>query len=386
MASNYHPGSPPRARAVSRKNRWRTVTRLLDRGRRRSNEPRPRHGAGYRGRLGKLLRELRVLLYENGGVAARSAKGVSAKTRHDRRHLLQSMLIEMYRDKYQLWHLHNFRAKHALDVLERWRGRDLAPSTMATYVSHLRTFVVWLQKGELLEIIDCYCAERPDLTRRRAATERDKSERGANVGFAEICQRATATGDEYFACQILLMRAFGLRAREAWAFRPHLSIDSRGCVRVDWGTKGGRPRRLPVPLTPLQLEALDRSRALVRDRHGSMIPVDYSMKQWSGRFYRLCKRIGLTRAQLGATSHSLRHGALIELYEEASGETAPVRGGVRAPALPARERAARSYVAEVAGHCRLQVASAYLGSRRVTRSMLDNDLNGSSRKERNPES
>lgn len=358
---------PQRAQVISRKQKWRRAACSLERGRAGGDEPRPRRGAGYRGRLGKLLREFRVLFYGNGGVAACSAKGIGAKTRHDRRQVMTSMLVEMYRGQYQLRHLKNFRAKHALDILERWKVQGLAASTVATYVSHLRTFVVWLGKGELLEVIDRYCAACPHLTQRQAATSRDKSERGAKVEFLEIRQRAIATGNEYFVCQILLMRAFGLRAREAWAFRPHLSIDLMGRVQVDWGTKGGRRRTLPAPLTPLQREALERARALVRDRDGSLIPIEYSMQQWSNRFYRLAKKIGLTRARLGATAHSLRHGALIELYEGASGEKAPVRGGMDPPASAARERAVRALVAEVAGHGRLQVSSAYLGSRRRKR-------------------
>lgn len=357
----------PRAQIISRKQKWTRVTRILELGRIGGYEPRPRRGAGYRGRLGKLLREFRILFHRNGGVAACSAKGIGAKTRHDRRHIMTSMLIEMYRGQYQLCYLKNFRAKHALNILEQWKEQGLAASTMATYVSHLRTFVVWLRKGELLEVIDGYCAARRHLTQRQAATTRDKSEWGAKVEFLEILQRAIATGNEYFVCQLLLMRAFGLRAREAWAFRPHLCIDLMGRVQVDWGTKGGRRRTLPAPLTPLQREALERARTLVRDRDGSMIPIEYSMEQWSNRFYRLTKRIGLTRARLGATAHSLRHGALIELYEGASGERAPVRGGMDRPASPARERAARTLVAEVAGHGRLQVSSAYLGSRRRKR-------------------
>ncbi len=361
---------PPTSRTavVNRRKRWRKVIRIVERGHVKRPEPRPRRGAGYRGRLGKLLRELRVLHYQNGGVAACSSKGVSGKTRSDRRHVMKSMLIEMYRGKYQLWHLANFRSKHALDILQRWTERGLASSTMATYVSHLRTLVTWLRKGELLAVIDRYCDEHPGLTRRQAAADRDKSEHGAGVSFREIYRRATETGNEHFVCQLLLIAAFGLRAREAWAWRPHLSIDLMGCVNVDWGTKGGRPRRLPAPLGPMQREAVERAQKLVPDRHGSMIPVEYaSMKEWSGEFYRLCKRIGLTRAQLGATAHSLRHGVLIELYEGTSGETAPVRGGMDPPASPARERAARTFVAEVAGHSRSQVSSAYLGSRRRKR-------------------
>ena len=36
-----------------------------------------------------------------------------------------------------------------------------------------------------------------------------------------------------------MIAAFGLRAREAWSFRPHLSVGPLGSIEVNKGTKGG---------------------------------------------------------------------------------------------------------------------------------------------------
>jgi hypothetical protein len=105
---------------------------------------------------------------------------------------------------------------------------------MSNYASHLRVFLIWLDKPPLLAAVEQYLSEHPGLTQRRAATARDKSERGANVDFEEIYRRATETGNEHFVCQLLLIAALGLRVREAWLFRPHLSVDSAGHVNVDW--------------------------------------------------------------------------------------------------------------------------------------------------------
>jgi len=235
---------------------------------------------------------------------------------------------------------------------------------MATYVSHLRTFVAWLRKRELLPIIDRYCADHPGLTQRRTATDRDKSERGAGIDCAEIFRRAVATGDQYFVHQLLLIAAFGLRVREAWQFRPHLAVGEFGRVQVNFGTKGGRPRTLPTPMTPMQCVVLERVQTLVSSRHGSMIPPGYERaEQWARHFYYLCKRIGLTKDQLGITPHSLRHGVLLDLFEAIAGVPAPVRGGSEVPLDTAREQVARQIVSEFAGHSRPQVSSAYLGSR-----------------------
>jgi hypothetical protein len=348
---------------------WERVMRVVDHARANPREPKPRHGAAYRGRLAQLLRELRALSYRYGSVAISCERAIAAKTRKDRRLVMTHMLVDMYRRGYQLGHLDNFKAKHAVDILQHWTAQGLAKSTMATYVSHLRAFVVWIGKCELHTVIDRYCAEHPGLTYRQAATDRDKSERGVGVEFVEIYRRAIEVGNEHYSCQLLLIAAFGLRVREAWLFRPHLAVDSDGRVNVGWGTKGGRPRKLPMPVTRTQRLALDRAQALVTDRCGSMVPPGYArLEEWSREFYRLNRQIGLTKDQLGATTHSLRHGFLLDLYVELSGVQPPVRGGADTPSSPARDRAVRKVVAECAGHSRLQVSSAYLGSRRKKRS------------------
>jgi integrase len=348
---------------------WKRVMRIVDHARAHRREPKPRRGAEYRGRLAQLLRELRVLSYRYGSVAVSCERGVAGKTRKDRRLVMVHMLVDMYRRGYQLGHLDNFAAKHAVDILQHWTSQGLATSTMATYVSHLRTFVVWIGKRELHAIIDRYCAEHPGLTYRQAATDQDKSERGFGVEFVEIYRRAVEVGNEHYSCQLLLIAAFGLRVREAWLFRPHLAVDSDDRVSVGWGTKGGRPRKSPTPLTRTQRLALDLARALVPDRCGSMVPPGYGrLEEWSREFYKLSRQIGLTKDQLGATAHSLRHGFLLDLYSDLAGIQPPVRNGADTPPSPARDRAVRKVVAECAGHSRPQVSSAYLGSRRKKKS------------------
>lgn len=346
------------------------VTRTLERGVHRGGLAKPRHGASFKGRLAQLLREFRVLLHRCGSVAATCERAVSGKTRRERRVVMKRMLIDLFEGGFELRHLNNFKGKHAFAILSRWTEIGLASSTMATYVSHLRVFVGWLDKAELVGVIDKYCADRPGLIRRKSATDTDKSERGAGVDFAEIYRRAVATGIPHFACQLLLMQAFGLRAREAARFRPHQAITATGHVIVNEGTKGGRPRQLIMPPNELQLFALEQARALVTNPAGSMIPPRYvRAEQWSRRFYRLCEKIGLTKKKLGVTPHSLRHGAFLTLYEELTGVPAPVRRTVDVVLDPVVDRNAREVVAQDLGHSRLEVSSAYLGSsrRRIAR-------------------
>jgi integrase len=356
------------------KTEWRktlgTVQGATKRPRKRSGDPHPRHGWRYRGRLSILLRDLRKLLYQHGAVASKTSKAVGGKTRRDRRLVLSTALADMYRSGLKLTYIRNFRGKHVRAIMNCWVSRGISSATMATYVSHLRTFLGWVAKPDLLRVVDQYCLEHPGLTRRQAATDRDKSERGVNVDFNEILRRAITTGEMHFVCQLILIAVFGLRVRESWLLRPHQALDEGGNVTISHGTKGGRPRKLPTSTTEEQRSAIELACRIVPNKCGSMIPEGYvRVEDWASHFYYLCGQIGLTRNGLGITPHSLRHGVLLDLYEYFAQWSAPVRdNGVGAPIDPVHEREVRKIVAEFAGHSRTQVSSAYLGTRRKRKS------------------
>lgn len=175
--------------------------------------------------------------------------------------------------------------------------------------------------------------------------------------------------DKWVACQLLLIAVFGLRSREAWLFRPHLATNDAGQITITKGTKGGRPRTLPLRMTPEQSAALEEAKKLVQTPSESMIPRGYTLKQWDWHYYRVCRKIGLTReGYFKVTPHSLRHGVLLDIYEALTGVPAPVRGGSSGTLDRHEDRAAREIVAEFAGHSRPSVSAAYVGGVRRARS------------------
>ena len=315
---------------------------------------------------GILMSDLNKLYREN--MSRRSNRGaqVGAKTQRDRRIVIERALRDLYARGLEVRRMRNFRGKHVRCVIEEWCRRGHKPSTLATYISHLRTLCRWLKKPELVWLVNEIVAAEPHLTRRHVATTRDRSERGAGANCEEIFSRARAL-DERFACQLALIVAFALRAQESWLFRPHLAVEG-GVISIRWGTKGGRPRTLPLALTEEQRAVLEWARTLAASRADSMIPPGWRLERWRRRFYRLCARVGLTGKATGATPHSFRHGALLDLYEWLTGRPAPARGGDLARSDPHADQAARKVVAEEAGHGRISVASAYLGPIRSVRS------------------
>lgn len=313
----------------------------------------------------QIHREMNAFYREH--LAQRATRGgeVGMKTRRERRVFFERMVHDLHDAGLQVRRLKNLGGKHIRCLLELWWARDLQPATWASYVSHLRWILTGIKKDGILRSLDEYLGAHPELTRRSTATSEDRSDEAAGVDFA-VCLGLARALDEHFACQLLMIKRFGLRSQEAWLFRPHLAEIEPGQLQIRWGTKGGRPRVVPIENAE-QREALASAQRLVASRAESLIPRGWSVPKWRRRYYYLCEKVGLTRRASHATPHSLRHGVLLDQYAQLAGEPAPVRGGTLARTDPCADRAARTVVAEFAGHSRPQVTSAYLGSPRRAR-------------------
>ena len=302
--------------------------------------PRKGGGARCRGSLGvpTLWKSLNGLYRDHLGFRSSQHGRVGEKTKVERRTVLERALRDLVTSGMQLRLIRNLKAKHVLWILDAWRSRGLQASTMATYVSHLRVLCSWLNNPGLVDVIDRYVRSDPSLTWRRLVSNRDRSERGAGIDKDEIL-RLAATLDERFACQLRLIMTLGLRSQEAWLLRPHLA-ERQGHVCVNWGTKGGRPRTLPLTTTE-QRVALEIARSFARTAGESTIPRGWTVQRWRHRYYWLLRKLGMTRAMLGVTPHSLRHGVLMDHFETLTGVPAPAPGGDLRNRDPFADRAAR---------------------------------------------
>ena len=295
----------------------------------------------------------------NLGFRSVVAGRVGEKTKAERRAVIERALRDLVESGYKLRRIRNLKEKHVHRILDLWRRRGLKASTMATYVSHLRTLCSWLDNSGLVVAVDRYVIVEPAMTRRRLVTNCDRSERAAGLAKQDILRLAMNL-DERFACQLRLIMAFGLRSQEAWSLRPYLAEGEGGTVCVRWGTKNGRPRVLP-PMTVEQREALEFAKKFAASASESTMPRGWKMERWRNRYYWLLRKLGMTRAQLGVTPHSLRYGVLMDHYEALTGVPAPARGGDLRCREPYVDRAVRGEVAVMAGHRRRSISSVYLG-------------------------
>jgi integrase len=220
-----------------------------------------------------------------------------------------------------------------------------------------RQFYAWINKPDLVPGTAAVVPP-PHYSPRRQAAVIDKtwSGRGIDVPgkIGEI-----AAGDARVALVLELMLIFSLRLKEASLLRPH-AADQGAYLDVSRGTKGRR-RRVHKIATPGERAVLERAKALVADRTACLVPRHKTYKQWQNHVYYVLTRHGVSRQQVGISTHGLRHQGLNRLYEQITGARSPVRGGRPGEVDRATDRFARQQVAETAGHGKRSVSSAYLG-------------------------
>ena len=203
---------------------------------------------------------------------------------------------------------------------------------------------------------------------RTYVTTRDKSWVGNGVDVHLLVNQIADSSVEgrIVAMQLELAWAFGLRVREAWMVHPITLLEQAldgELMRIDRGTKGGRPR--DVPVTDLvQVDVLLRASDLARGLNASMIPLKYNLIEWKSIFYRLLKTHRVVRSTdeggLGVTAHGLRHQYMHAFYQRLTGHEPPVRSAQLID--PDAHKACLKTLIEAVGHSDIRKVGAYLST------------------------
>ena len=307
------------------------------------------------GKQGQALASLNALFKSNLRRSADGRKGVSHATMADRAFFFSKMVRELHALGYPITDVHHLKPKHVAALMRRWEGEGRSASTLQKRFSYLNLLCRWIGKPGLLGPAASYLDD-PAAYQRVTAAAYDHS--WTARGIDPLAKIAEIAQDDPAVARVLhLQYAFGLRIQEASLLNPARDGVDGQELRVVAGTKGGRPRSVPIE-TDTQRAVLAEAAQQAAHTRRSMIPVEFDLKAWLAHVYRVLARHGVTRRD-GLVSHGLRHQYANDRYEELTGEPSPVRGGD--PLAAAHDRDARLDVSARLGHARMGITAAYCG-------------------------
>lgn len=292
-----------------------------------------------------------------------SGRSLSQMSQRQRAQALLAMMVALRRvGGMAVTSPYAIRQKHIRWLVCHWvEERRLNVGTVELRLTHLRAFMSWMGKANMVGRIEDY-VERPAGYVRSYVAKEDRSWDGNGIDAAELIAEIAKT-DPYVALQLKLEAGFGLRAKESWRLRAAMDVLPSGMLHVHDGTKGGRPRRVPIEFD-WQYELLGQAARLAESANpgrGTLIPATYTQNQWRRRFYTVLEKHGVTKDGVGVTAHGLRHQFLQQMYHRHCGEPAAVKGGGKVKDAAAHREAMRKVV-EAAGHSRATKANAYLST------------------------
>lgn len=322
----------------------------------RARPPRGQKKGDWKTELNQLAKEFGYRCYGN-----HQKRRASHSTMKKRCQVLFLAFGQLREGGFKIENPRNLRPQHVHYLMQRWEDQGLSASVLANRFSILKSFCDFLGKPGMLDLPENFVRDPASLRRSTVAT-RDKSWSGNDVDAGEIV-RLLEEDDPYSAMQVRLMQAFGLRLKEAVSFQPVLS-DYKDCIMVDRGTKGGRPRLVPID-SEIKREVLDAAKNLVKKPTQNLCRPGNKVHQEIAHLYYALRKVGVSAKGFGVTPHGLRHEYLNNKYEEIAGHPSPVRGGEVVD--KSKDELARAVTMQHAGHGRLSIGAAYYGSSQTTR-------------------
>jgi len=299
-------------------------------------------------------------LDQHGRTTAKGTKVVGKRTMRSRRYVILRGFAILQQEGFRLHDPDSFREKHLEVMAKYWEREGLSASYIQNNISIFRQLSRWMGKLGMITRSERY-VENPASVKRTFIAERNKAWLPNGVDPDDVITIAE-NHDPLLGIYLRLMRDFGLRLAESIAFKPIKDITNNGTkINVRDFTKGGRPRAVDVH-TDRQRDTLRRAIELADGTNGWLTPRGESFKRTMNKVQYRLRKIGVTKAGLGVTSHGLRHAYAQAEYLAKSGKLSPIAGGRPEDTNRLEHQRTTLHVMEELGHSRVDIGGAYYGS------------------------
>ena len=310
------------------------------------------------------FRKLNKILKQNVRTRAKDNRTSSFKTRKNRYHALKLAFSQLHSMGYKITDPTNIKPHHISALVEYWENTcDYTPQWTQAMLSYVRVFCGWINKPGMVKPVLHYTKNPQRYAQEKRATKIDKGWISKGVDPLKIIT-TIQTSDEKHAQLIGLglkmQLAFGLRAKESWMIKPHVA-DRELYLELTDGTKGGRPRTIPID-SDFKREVLDEAKSILSKPNERIFPPNNTYSGWQTHYYRVLRKYGLSK-ETGLVTHGLRHDYANDRYQQFSGGESPVREKTAENRpLVESEKYARDKILPELGHARPVITNAYLGS------------------------
>ena len=285
---------------------------------------------------------------------------LSEKTLANRRQEVKQIGAQLWAGGYPLTELRQLKGRSIDFLLDVWQGkradsctgrvRALAPATLENKISTLRRICEWAGKPGLV----------PKTSRKLRLVPRERYER-SNVAWSlktegKNVERIPADLP-HIRYAVRLQEAFGLRKKEALRLNV-ADADKGGRLYVVAGTKGGRPRWVPIR-TPEQRQLLNEVKEFQKRTPRGTLITGADQKGAFDHYKRGMGAAGFTKG------HGLRHQYAQSRYRDLTGRPCEKAGGLPSFRLSVADKVederARELLARELGHGRIEVVAQYIG-------------------------
>lgn len=336
-----------------------------------------------------LIRRLNAFYKQHGHLHSTRNKVISKNSRQERYLMIRKAFMLLHALGHPVTKLETLSRKRLRLLFRHWEAEGRSGSYLQNHAAALRFVCRRLRREEVFPSPTSALLLDPKNWIRRRRTQENTVE--AVNGDLDSVLESLRNRDPVVAHMLELEMMFGLRVQEAVMFRAH-AADQGDHLRVDEGrgAKGNRPRCIllfdfvidrierstgtvivrDVTVREDAIELLETSKRLSAEHicadfpDGTLIPPSRTKKWAYNHYRRLVREAGMTKAQLGFTSHSLRHSYASRCYEVFSGGLVP--GYRRGGPLPSKEnvrldRAANQICALLLGHNDPSTTPTYVG-------------------------
>lgn len=330
-------------------------------------------------------RQFRILKEQAVGVIRglrnrrRKHAAVSDGTRNAREDCVLRYLRWLCARGFHIKHVTDLRPKQLFEYFKYLQETDYSDHTRKNAFTHLRHFFEHgLRKFNCIQERKCYFGDRP-MTRSNTVCSKavsDQTDEDGKHFDPQVLIERVAHESIYVSLLLTFCLECGLRIRESAALQPHICEIEPGVFRVrSTGSKGGRERIVDLRAFPKKAAkmraAMIAARELVRRRDGTLF-AGRSMDAVLQHVYYICRKVGMTKKQMGVVTHSFRHQHTLDCFTEA-GFTPPVRGLMTPKELDERQLALRALEQRALiinlGHFDVRKTGAYYGSDAVQREL-----------------